>query len=165
MWDEEWYNDHLPTIKEYVVSGPVWSSESWRYTGRKFTAEFAEKPLLEWEDGFWGALEGGAENSWRWCSSEGTLIINNTSNTERTFVMSARFSTGYPELSNLTIESSLVNENLQINNSGYRYEKEITVPPGSHAIKFSCDAERVESTLDPRYLVFRIDNFEMVEID
>ena len=44
--------------------------------------------------------------------------------------MSARFLTGYPELSNLTIESSLISENLEINNSGYIYEKEITVPPG-----------------------------------
>ena len=72
---------------------------------------------------------------------------------------------GVWERSNLTIESSLVNENLEINNSGYRYEREITVPPGSHAIRFSCDAERVDAPTDPRYLVFRIDDFQMVEID
>jgi hypothetical protein len=164
-WNEDWFEDHLPTIKEYVVSGPVWLDTSWSYTGCRFVAGFVERPLLEWEDGFWGVLEGGAENSWRWCSSEGILIINNSSNTERKFIMSATFRTGYPELSNLTIESSLVNENLEINDSGYRYEGEITVPPGNHVIKFSCDAERVDAPTDPRYLVFRIDNFQIVEID
>ena len=163
-WNEDWTKDHLPTIKEYVVSGHVWSGESWRYTGRKFIAGFAERPLLEWDDGFF-PLEGTKVNTWRWCSSEGTLIINNTSNKDRKFIMSTKFLTGYPELSNLTIESSLVNESLEINNSGYRYEKEITVPPGSHAIKFSCDAERVDAPTDPRYLVFRVVNFQMVEIE
>ena len=79
--------------------------------------------------------------------------------------MTAHFFTGYSELSNLTIESNLVNESLEINNSGYSYEKEITVPPGSHAIKFSCDAKRIDAPTDPRYLVFRIANFQMVEIE
>ena len=164
-WNEDWSGDYLPTMKEYIVSGHVWSSESWRYTGRKFIAGFVERPFLEWESGFWGVLEGTPENSFRWCSSEGTLIINNTSNKDRKFIMSAEFFTGYPELSNLKIESTLVNENLKINNSGYSYEKEIIITPGSHAIKFRCDAERVDAPTDPRYLVFRIVNFQMVEIE
>jgi len=164
-WDEDWSKDYLPTMKEYIVSGPVWSSESWRYTGRKFIVGFAERPFLEWEDGFWGVWEGAPEYSFRWCSSEGTLIINNTSDKDRKFIMIADFQTGYPELSNLKIEGTLFNENLKINNSGYHYEKEITITPGSHAIKFSCDAERVDAPTDPRYLVFRVVNFQMVEIE
>jgi len=159
-----WSEDCLDKLKEFIVSGHVWSSESWRSTGRELIAEFAEKPLLEWEDGF-SVLEERIDHNWRWCSSEGTLIINNTSNTERKFIMTAHFFTGYSELSNLTIESNLVNESLEINNSGYSYEKEITVPPGSHAIKFSCDAKRIDAPTDPRYLVFRIANFQMVEIE
>ncbi len=161
----DWSKDYLPTMKEYIVSGHVWADESWQYTGRKFIAGFVERPFLEWEDGFWGTLEGAPEYSFRWSSSEGTLIINNTSNKDRKFIMSAEFFTGYPELSNLKIESTLVNENLKINNSGYSYEKEIIIPPGSHAIKFRCDAERVDAPTDPRYLVFRIVNFQMVEIE
>jgi hypothetical protein len=164
-WDEDWSKDYLPTMKEYIVSGPVWSSESWRYTGRKFSVGFAERPFLEWEAGFWGIWEGPPEHSFRWCSSEGTLIINNTTNKDRKFVMIADFFTGHPELSNLKIESTLFNENLKINNSGYHYEKEFIIAPGSHAIKFSCDAERVDAPADPRYLVFRIANFQMIEIE
>ena len=164
-WDDAWDRDYLPTMKEYVVSGHVWSDESWRYTGRKFIVEFTERPFLEWGDGFCGIVEGTPKDSFRWCSSEGTLIITNNSNTERKFIMTADFFTGYPEFSNLTIESKVVTENLEINNSGYRYEKEITVPPGSHAIKFSCDAKRVNAPTDPRELVFRTANFKMVEIE
>jgi len=164
-WDGDWDRDYLPTMKEYIVSGRVWSDESWRYTGREFAVGFAERPFLAWEDGFWGMLEGTPENSFRWCSSEGTLIINNTSTKHRKFIMTAHFFTGYPELSNLTIESNLVRETLEINNSGYIYEKEIVVPPGSHAIKFSCDAERIDAPTDSRYLVFRIKDFQMVEIE
>jgi hypothetical protein len=164
-WEHSyWFKDYLPPMEEFIVSGHVWSSESWRSTGRELIAEFAEKPLLEWEDGF-SVLEATADKNWRWCSSEGTLIINNTTNKDRKFIMIADFFTGHPELSNLKIESTLVNENLKINISGYHYEKEIIIPPGSHAIKFSCDAERVDAPADLRYLVFRVENFQMVEIE
>ena len=161
-WDDGWDRDYLPTMKEYIVSGPVWADESWRYTGREFIVGFTERPLLEWEDGFWGVLD---ENNHRLCSSNGTLIINNTSNKDRKFTISAEFFTGYPELSNLMIEGNLINEDLGISNAGYRYEKEIIVPPGSHAIRFSCDAETIDTPTDPRDLVFRIENFQMVEIE
>ncbi len=159
-----WSKDYLPKMVEYIVIGHVWLSDSWQLTGRELIAEFDERPLLEWEDGF-STLEGTTDSNWRWSSSEGTLIINNTSNKDRKFLISTEFRTGYPELSNLTIESTLVNENLRINNSGYRYEKEIIIPPGSHTIRFMCDAERVDAPNDFRYLVFRIVNFQMVEIE
>jgi hypothetical protein len=165
QWDYAgWSKDYLPTMKEYIVSGHVWESESWQYTGREFIVGFVERPLLEWGGGFF-TLEGTIDNTWRWCSSEGTLIINNTSDKDRKLIMIADFSTGHPELSNFKIESTLFNEDLKINNSGYHYEKEITITPGSHAIKFSCDAERVDAPADPRYLVFRIVNFQMVEVE
>jgi hypothetical protein len=165
QWDyADWSKDYLPTMKEYIVSGHVWESESWQYTGREFVVGFAERPLLEWGDGFF-TLEKTLDNTWRWCSSEGTLIINNTSDKDRRFIMTADFFTGYPKLSNLKIEGALFNENLKINNSGYHYQKEIIITPGSHAIKFSCDAERVDAPADSRYLVFRIANFQMIEIE
>ncbi len=91
----DWLRDYLQPMQEYIVSGPVLSSESW-HIGRKFIAEFVEKLTLEWEDGFWPILENTAEYNFRWCSPEGTLVINNTSNKKRIFVMSADFYTGYP---------------------------------------------------------------------
>ena len=35
---EYWMRDYLPTIKEYVVSGPVREKESWQLSGREFEA-------------------------------------------------------------------------------------------------------------------------------
>lgn len=159
----DFHSNYLPSMKEYIVSGFVWSSESWRFTGQQLIAEFGERPLLEWEDGFCVFLESTAEYNFRWCAPEGTLVINNTSDKARKFVMSADFRTGYPEMSNLKIESIFFNENLKINNAGYSFKKELVIPPGSHTIKFSCDAKRVEAPTDPRYLVFTVVNFQIVE--
>jgi hypothetical protein len=158
------WKDYLPTITEYMVTGHVYTSESWQCSGRKFAPAFAEGPTLQWESGFY-TLEGTIEHTWRWCSSEGTLIVSNVENKDRKFLISAEFSTGYPEMSELIIESSLFSESLEINDSRNGFEKEIVVPPGTHTILFSCNARRVNAPADLRHLVFRIDNFEMVEID
>jgi phosphoglycerol transferase len=117
---------------------------------------------VEWQDGFW-PLEGTGGNNWRWCSAQGTLILNNSSNKDKIFTINATFNTGYPELSNLKIESGLIAENLKINSSGYYYKKEVIIPPGRYVIRFSCDAKRVDAPGDPRYLVFGTRNFQMVE--
>ena len=116
----------------------------------------------EWGDGF-SILEGTSENNWRWCSSVGTLIINNPSDKERKLNLKANFVTGHPELANLKIESTLLTENLKINVDGYTFEKEIVIPPGRYVIKFSCDARRLDAPGDPRFIVFGIKNFQVVE--
>jgi len=123
----------------------------------RFTPEF-----IGWWDGF-STLEGTKENNWRWCSQQGTLVLNNTSHKTKKYIINATFITGYPEMSDLNIVSPIFTENLKINNSGYSYKKEITIPPGRHTVKFSCDANRVDAPKDPRYLVFNIKNFQIVE--
>ena len=92
-WDNYLDKGYLPKMEEYIVSGPVWENESWRYIGHD--SGIGENLLLEWRDGF-SYLEGVEENNWRWCSSEGTLKITNNSNKNKEFTMSAYFSTGYP---------------------------------------------------------------------
>ena len=116
---------------------------------------------LEWRGGFYG-LEADKENNWRWCSSQGTLIIDNTSNEDIKVIISAKFVTGYSELSDLRIESNLVTENLQISNSGYNFGRELLIRPGKHVIKFTCDAKRLYAPADLRYIVFGTYNFKMV---
>jgi hypothetical protein len=118
--------------------------------------------FIEWQGGF-STLEGTTEHNWRWCSQQGTLVLNNTSHKTKKFVINATFFTGYPELSDLNITSTLFTENLKINSSGYNYQKEITIPPGRYVIIFSCDAKRLDAPKDPRYLVFNITNFHIVE--
>lgn len=119
---------------------------------------------VEWWDGFSG-LERDKETNWRWCSSQGTMIINTPENEGRRVVIDATFVTGYPESANLRIRSTLINEDLRVNNSGYNYKEEIVIPPGRHVIEFSCDARRIDAPTDPRYIVFGIRDFQMAQYD
>jgi hypothetical protein len=63
------------------------------------------------------------------------------------------------------MESEFFNERLTIDRWGQRYEKAITVPPGEHAVRFHCDAQRVLSTSDFRELVFRVRNFKLTSAE
>jgi len=117
---------------------------------------------VEWLEGF-SEMERNEECTWRWCSSKGTMIINNHSNKNKLFTISATFTTGYFELSNLRIESAIFNENRIVNSTGCFFEKNIKIPPGKHVVKFSCDAKRVDAPADSRYLVFNTTNFHLVE--
>lgn len=117
-----------------------------------------------WQGGFSG-FEGSTENNWRWCSSQGTLVLDNPSDKERTFILNVSFSTGYPELSNLKIKSDLFSENLKINSTTVFFSKKIIVSPGRYEITFTSDAKRVDALLDPRFLVFRVWNFNIKELE
>ena len=77
--------------------------------------------------------------------------------------MNTVFCTGYPESSNITIESDMFNEYLKVNSDGYSFTKKFTVPPGTHIIKFTCDAQRIIVPSDPRELVFTLNDFKLVE--
>jgi hypothetical protein len=156
------FRDYMMKMQEYIITGPVLSPESW-HPGNKFIADYLKDLTIEWKPGFWPVAEGTVDNYWRWCSSEGTLTINNTSNKERELKMTTEFVTGYPEVSNLKIESSLFSEDLSVNNVKSSFSKDFTVPPGSYDIKFTCDAPVIIAPTDPRTLVFCIFNFVLVE--
>ena len=125
--------------------------------------QFLNLLRLEWQDGFYG-LERIKNNNWRWSSPQGTLIITNPSDKERTFLIDTTFYSAYPESSQLKIESAMISDNLKINSSGYHYQREIVIPPGKTIVKFSSDAKRLDSPNDRRYLVFHTDNFQISEI-
>jgi hypothetical protein len=149
-------------MQEYIITGPVLSPESW-HLGNKYIADYLKDLTIEWKPGFWPVAEGTVDNYWRWCSSEGTLEVNNTSNKERKLKMTAEFVIGYPEPSDLKIESSLFSEDLMVNNVKSSFSKELTIPPGAYDIKFTCDAPVIIAPTDPRTLVFCIFNFTLVE--
>ena len=119
---------------------------------------------LEWYDGF-SNLERNDGHNWRWSSSEGTLMITNPSDKERTILINTTFSTGYSDFSRLKIDGTTISENLYVNNQGYNYQKKIDLPPGKSRIKFRSDAKRIYAPGDPRYLVFHVDDFQITEIE
>jgi phosphoglycerol transferase len=125
--------------------------------------DLALHPLnLSWRGGF-SDLEVGPGKAWRWCSSEGELQIDNTSQLTRRVLIQMSFSSGHQEYSDLSISSLLFTEKLRINANPTPYSKTIDVPPGQHVVKFVCNAARVNAPLDPRNLVFKIEDFNFRE--
>jgi phosphoglycerol transferase len=120
-------------------------------------------PVLEdWSGGFF-QLESRPGKTWRWCSSEGELHLRNISHRPRMIKLEMAFATGYEQFDDFHI-SGLISEQLKVNSTPSFYSKTITVPPGESVITFRSTARRVEAPLDTRYLVFRIEDFKMTEL-
>lgn len=119
--------------------------------------------LLDWKGGFSG-LESGPTKTWRWCSNEGELRIKNTSSIPRTFKLEMAFATGYPQLDDFFI-SGLISEQLKVNFMPVPYSKTVTVPPGESVINFRSAAKRIDEPRDTRFLVFRIEDFKLTELE
>jgi phosphoglycerol transferase len=119
--------------------------------------------LLDWKGGFsdYEALPGRV---WRWCSSEGELHIRNNSQRARTVRLEMSFATGYEQLDDLII-GGVISEQLKVNWTPSLYTKTVTLPPGESVITFRSTAKRVDAPLDTRYLVFRVENFKMTELE
>lgn len=119
--------------------------------------------LLYWKGGFL-ELETRPDKTWRWCSSEGALHLRNTSQLPRRIKLEMSFATGYEQLDDLII-SGLISEQLKVNDRPLFYSTTLTVPPGESIIMFRSSAKRVNAPSDTRFLVFRIEDFKMTELD
>jgi len=119
--------------------------------------------LLDWGRGFF-KLESRPGKTWRWASNDGELHIRNTSRLPRTIKLEMAFATGHPELDDFFI-SGFISEQLKVNETPVPYTKTITVPPGESIITFRSTARRVDAPLDSRFIVFRVEDFKMTEIE
>ncbi len=119
--------------------------------------------LLDWKGGFSG-FESSPDKNWRWSSSEGELHIFNTSQRARSVSLEMWFVSGYEEFADLVI-SGLISDRLKTNATPVFYSKTISVPPGESIIKFTSNGRRVDAPLDPRVLIFRIENFKMTVLE
>jgi phosphoglycerol transferase len=119
--------------------------------------------VLDWRGGF-SDLESSPEKNWRWSSSEGELHFQNPSQQSRRVSVEMWFVSGYVEFADMTI-TGLINDQLKTNANPVFYSKTITVPPGESVIRFTCNGRRVDAPLDPRVLVFRIENFKMTLLE
>jgi phosphoglycerol transferase len=118
--------------------------------------------MLDWKGGFSG-LESGDGKTWRWCSSEGELRIYNTLERPRPVSLEMWFVSGHEQPADLFL-SGLISEQLKVNSTPSFYSKTVTAPPGESVISFRSTAKRVDAPLDPRFLVFRIENFKLTEL-
>jgi phosphoglycerol transferase len=122
--------------------------------------------MLDWLGGFSG-FESSPDNTktWRWCSNEGELHIHNPANRNRKIRVDLYFATGHEQFSDLTITGASLSDNLKINAHPQFYSKMIDIPAGETVIRFSSNAPRVNAPLDPRYLVFRVEDFKLTELE
>jgi len=118
--------------------------------------------LLSWQSGF-STLEGNSEFNWRWCSAQGELEINNSSAKERKVTITMGLQTGYEEPSIVVIESTTGSQTVRVNNQIGNWSGTLTLPPGKSVVRFSTDAKRVNAPSDPRVMMFRVINFQMLE--
>jgi len=133
-----------------------------KYPGNEWEAKHDTSlyPLMvDWTGGFSG-FEVNTEKNWRWCSSEGELRFRNGSQQTRKVYLEMSFASGYPQFDDLIL-SGLISERLKTNASPAPYSKTITVPPGESVIKFTSTGKPINAPLDPRTLVFRVENFTM----
>jgi phosphoglycerol transferase len=119
--------------------------------------------LLDWGGGFSG-LESAPGKTWRWCSNDGELRIKNASRIPRVVKLEMAFVTGYPQLDDFVI-SGLISEQLKVNLTPAPYSKTLMVPPGESVIRFHSAAKRIDEPRDPRFLVFRIEDFKLTEFE
>jgi phosphoglycerol transferase len=119
--------------------------------------------MLDWKGGF-SDLESSPEKNWRWCSNEGELHFHNTSQNPRRVSLEMSFASGYAEFNDLII-SGLYSDQLKTNATPVFYSKTITVPPGESVIKFTSNGRRIDAPLDPRVLIFRVENFKLTVLE
>ncbi len=116
--------------------------------------------LVKWEGGF-SDLESMPGADWRWCSSGGELHLINSSPHEKTVTLEMLFATGYAEEASLVLSGPLISEHVKVNSNPRFFSKTLSIPPGHHTVKFTCDARRVNAPRDPRHIVFKVVNFRL----
>ncbi len=118
-------------------------------------------PLItQWRKYFF-ELEGSHEDNWRWCSTDGELIIENRLLRERKAVIEMGVSSLNP--GHLRIDGENFSETMPINTVNTPFLKKFTIPPGAYSIRFTATAPATTSPPDTRSLSFRINNFRLKE--
>jgi phosphoglycerol transferase len=114
--------------------------------------------MTKWGSGF-SDSEGSADDQWRWCGPAGEMILWNLAQGPRRVRMEMAFSSDNEGI--LRIESRFFSEQLRTRPEPLPFSKTIELPHGKHSFKFSSDAKRVNAPNDPRFLVFRVNNFKL----
>jgi len=118
--------------------------------------------VVSWQSGFFD-LENDAHATFRWAEASAEARIENDSALERKIVVKMRFGAAQPP-ARLIIEGDLLTASVEIGAGGVSFERLLTIPPGSHVIRFHCDGRPAVAPRDPRVMVWRIENFAFNEL-
>lgn len=107
-----------------------------------------------------GCTEGGAPGNY-WCPYDGAVEVVNPGQDRRTVRVAAVLQTATGDPGTVAFTGSLYSKTLRIiQKDGVPLSMELVVPPGRHAIKFHCDAKKLQPAGDPRVLVLAVLNFQ-----
>jgi hypothetical protein len=115
--------------------------------------------LLRWGTGF-HSEEKDARNTFRWSGARSSLLVDNRADSPRTASLRMILVAAQPP-TRLIIDGDLLSETVELAAEGMPFLRTITVPPGSHAIRFRCDGRPANAPGDPRILVWRALDFEL----
>src|ERR1017187_2768973 len=114
---------------------------------------------MDWPPGCYPA-EGTPPHQWRWCGPDTRMVIHNSSSKPRRLTLSADLSTEHEKAASLKIRSPFFSDTMAVSRRRLTYVRTFTVPPGDHAIVFTCLAPK-SGPGDPRNLVLRFENFRL----
>ena len=125
--------------------------------------EEALHPLIVlWGEGF-SDQEGPPENSFRWSRAEGELRVTNGAARARRVRIELAVQT--ENEANLWISGPVWNEAFRTSAQPLRIERELTLPPGTHAIRLRSDGRRVIAPGDFRTLIFKVSQFRLLPVE
>ncbi|HVR42194.1 MAG TPA: hypothetical protein VMS56_02015 [Thermoanaerobaculia bacterium] len=120
----------------------------------------AGRLLVSWRSGF-SRTESDPSGEWRWGSRKGEIILHNPGARPREASVRFTIETGRDEPSALEISSPFWNETLTLGAEPVPIERRVTVPPGSHRLRFRSTADPIDAPADPRVLVFQLRDFRL----
>lgn len=112
--------------------------------------------FLRWLEGF-HPPERGPNGPFRWCSGLGLLEIDNPAPVADSATLTMTLFAGKPPAT-LRLDSEWSSEELTLPPAGITISRTFRVPPGRHILRMRSDGAPVDPPLDPRRLVWRMDN-------
>jgi phosphoglycerol transferase len=110
-------------------------------------------------------LAGGLpESSAHWCSPRAMLALDNPLPESRAVVLHLELAVSQLA-AHLTLQSDLWSATYEFHNGRLVLDKKLTISPGSHPVRLTCDAQRVYAPGEPHVLVFLMEKFQLRELD
>ena len=115
------------------------------------------------EQGFF-VTTGLLQSSPHWFGHKAVLALDNPLPEARAVVLHLELAV-QQLAAHLTLQSDLWSATYEFHNGRLVIDKKLTISPGSHPVRFTCDAQRVYAPADPRLLVLLMEKFQLRELD
>jgi phosphoglycerol transferase len=121
--------------------------------------------LLRWLP-LCSGLEGDGGHDWRWCGSEGSFLLENTSAQVKKVDIHGTVVPAAAGVCNLHVDGPGWAQTVPLNNASPQpLAHSLEISPGTSIVRLTSDCQRLSAPRDTRPLVFRIDNFRATLAD